>query len=150
MRNVVMIAVMLGLALAAPADADPAAAKKANAAGMNAYKKKDYEAAQKHFEKAIAEDPGFVTLDPGEGVSYLAVQTSAGYQPPAWPNEPGRQQMQLHLDIEVANLDEAVAAAVALGATEAAYQPQHDVRVLLDPAGHPFCLYCSGWPTPTT
>ena len=60
MRNVVMIAVMLGLALAAPADADPAAAKKANAAGMNAYKKKDYEAAQKHFEKAIAEDPGFV------------------------------------------------------------------------------------------
>lgn len=60
MRNVMMIAVMLGLALAAPADADPAAAKKANAAGMKAYKKKDYEAAQKHFEKAIAEDPGFV------------------------------------------------------------------------------------------
>jgi hypothetical protein len=23
----------------------------------------------------------------------------------------------------------------------AAYQPQDDVRVLLDPAGHPFCLY---------
>ena len=60
MRNVVMIAVMLGLAVAAPADADPAAAKKANAAGMKAYKKKDYEAAQKLFEKAIAEDPGFV------------------------------------------------------------------------------------------
>lgn len=61
MRNVMAIAVMLGLALAAPADADPAAAKKANAAGMKAYKKKkDYEAAQKLFEKAIAEDPGFV------------------------------------------------------------------------------------------
>lgn len=60
MRNVAMIAVMLGVALAAPADADPAAAKKANAAGMKAYKKRDYEAAQKLFEKAIAEDPGFV------------------------------------------------------------------------------------------
>lgn len=60
MRAVPMIAVMLGLALAAPADADPAAAKKANAAGMKAYKKQDYEAAQKLFEKAIAEDPGFV------------------------------------------------------------------------------------------
>ncbi len=29
-----------------------------------------------------ASDPGFVTLDPDEGVAYLAVQTSAGYQPP--------------------------------------------------------------------
>lgn len=95
-----------------------------------------------------AEDPSFVTLDPGEGVGYLAVQTSQGYVPPTWPNEPGRQQMQLHLDIEVDNLDEAVGAAVALGATQAAYQPQHDVRVLLDPAGHPFCLYCPGWPLP--
>jgi len=95
-----------------------------------------------------AEDPSFVTLDPGEGVGYLAVQTSQGYVPPTWPNEPGRQQMQLHLDIEVDNLDEAVGAAVALGATQAAYQPQDDVRVLLDPAGHPFCLYCPGWPVP--
>ncbi len=38
----------------------------------------------------------FVTLDPGEGVAYLAFQTSAGYQRPTWPNEPGRPQMQLH------------------------------------------------------
>jgi hypothetical protein len=35
----------------------------------------------------------------------------------------------------------AVADAVEVGATLAAYQPQDDVRVLLDPAGHPFCLY---------
>ena len=27
------------------------------------------------------------------------------------------------------------------GATEAPYQPQEDVRVYLDPAGHPFCLW---------
>ena len=31
--------------------------------------------------------------------------------------------------------------AVELGATVAEFQPQDDVRVLLDPAGHPFCLY---------
>ncbi len=93
-----------------------------------------------------ASDPGFVTLDPDEGVAYLAVQTSAGYQPPTWPNVPGRQQMQVHLDIEVSDLSTSVAAAVALGARVAADQPQHDVRVLLDPAGHPFCLYCPGWP----
>ncbi len=90
-----------------------------------------------------ARDPGFVTLDPGEGVAYLACQTSAGYQPPVWPNEPGQPQMQLHLDVEVSDLATAVLAAVELGAREAAYQPQDDVRVLLDPAGHPFCLYAA-------
>ena len=36
---------------------------------------------------------------------------------------------------------EAVAEAAALGAREAEFQPQDDVRVMLDPAGHPFCLY---------
>ncbi len=47
----------------------------------------------------------------------------------------------MHLDIEVEDLEAAVADAVALGATVAAFQPQETVRVLLDPAGHPFCLY---------
>jgi len=32
---------------------------------------------------------------------------------------------------------------VALGATVAEFQPQDDVRVHLDPAGHPFCLWLS-------
>ena len=36
---------------------------------------------------------------------------------------------------------ELVAHAVAQGATLAGFQPQEDVRVCLDPAGHPFCLY---------
>jgi hypothetical protein len=46
----------------------------------------------------------------------------------------------MHLDFQVGDLDSAVAEAVALGATEAKHQPQENVRVLLDPAGHPFCL----------
>jgi hypothetical protein len=37
-------------------------------------------------------------------------------------------------------LDAAVAEAVALGASLATAQPQENVPVLLDPAGHPFCL----------
>jgi hypothetical protein len=49
--------------------------------------------------------------------------------------------MMLHLDFEVTDLDEAVARALALGAELPEHQPQEDVRVLLDPAGHPFCLY---------
>lgn len=34
--------------------------------------------------------------------------------------------------------------AQACGASLAAYQPQPDVRVYLDPAGHPFCLFLPG------
>jgi len=30
---------------------------------------------------------------------------------------------------------------VAQGATLAGFQPQDQVRVCLDPAGHPFCLF---------
>jgi len=46
----------------------------------------------------------------------------------------------MHFDFQVGDLDSAVAEAVALGASVAMYQPQDSVRVLLDPAGHPFCL----------
>jgi hypothetical protein len=45
------------------------------------------------------------------------------------------------LDIAVDDLAAAPARAVALGAIEAAFQPQDDVRVMLDPDGHPFCLF---------
>ena len=53
----------------------------------------------------------------------------------------GDQRMQLHLDLAVDDLDAATAHAVEVGARLAEHQPQDDVRVLLDPAGHPFCLF---------
>ena len=87
------------------------------------------------------EDEEVASLDAGEGVGYLAFQRAENYEPPVWPPEQGRQNMQLHLDFEVSDLEAAVAHAVELGATVAAHQPQDDVRVMLDPAGHPFCLY---------
>lgn len=84
----------------------------------------------------------WVTLAPSETAGYnLAFATENNYVRPVWPSQPGEQQMSMHLDIEVDDLEEAVAAAVAIGAEEAAYQPQQTVRVMLDPAGHPFCLY---------
>ena len=49
--------------------------------------------------------------------------------------------MMMHLEIKVEDLPTAVAHAVAQGATLAGFQPQDDVRVCLDPAGHPFCLF---------
>ena len=90
----------------------------------------------------VAEDePGWVTLRAAGGGAGLSFQTEAAYVRPAWPAGPGDPQMSMHLDIEVDDLDAAGARAVAAGATLAEFQPQEDVRVYLDPAGHPFCLF---------
>jgi len=49
--------------------------------------------------------------------------------------------MSMHLDLEVDDLDAAVEHALSVGAALADVQPQQSVRVMLDPAGRPFCLY---------
>ena len=92
------------------------------------------------WEIAKAE-PAWAAIGPADGVAYLAFQTAPEYERPAWPSADGAQQMMMHLDFQVDDLAAAVAHAVDLGAEEAQHQPQPDVRVLLDPAGHPFCLY---------
>jgi hypothetical protein len=86
-------------------------------------------------------DATFATLGLAGSTHYLAFQLEPDHRPPQWPAEPGGQQMQVHLDVGVTDVSAAVAATTALGATEAGFQPQDDVRVMLDPAGHPFCLY---------
>jgi catechol 2,3-dioxygenase-like lactoylglutathione lyase family enzyme len=60
---------------------------------------------------------------------------------PCWPAEADRQTATQHLDIQVDDLVSAVEWAVACGARTAEFQPQGDVRVMFDPAGHPFCLF---------
>jgi catechol 2,3-dioxygenase-like lactoylglutathione lyase family enzyme len=91
--------------------------------------------------KIVKDEGDWVTMHPGDGIAYLSFNTSPEYERPVWPPQAGRQQMMLHLDFEVPDLERGVSAAVAAGATVAEHQPQDDVRVLLDPAGHPFCLY---------
>ena len=86
------------------------------------------------------EEPGTTILAAPEGNSYVVFQEAAGYRSPVWPPVEGGQRPMMHLDFQVADLDSAVADAVALGASVAAHQPRDNVRVLLDPAGHPFCL----------
>jgi catechol 2,3-dioxygenase-like lactoylglutathione lyase family enzyme len=91
--------------------------------------------------KIVNVEPNWVTVGPPGGVAYLACQRSPEYVRPVWPPAPGQQQMMMHLDIEVGRLHAAVEQAIADGASLAEYQPQERVRVMLDPAGHPFCLY---------
>jgi catechol 2,3-dioxygenase-like lactoylglutathione lyase family enzyme len=89
----------------------------------------------------VAADPTWVKLEGPDGGAGLAVQLEPLYAPPTWPSRPDAQQMMSHLDIQVEDLEAGGAHAVAQGATLAEFQPQDDVRVYLDPMGHPFCLW---------
>ncbi len=86
------------------------------------------------------EEPGTAILAAPEGAIYIVFQEAAGYQAPVWPPADGAQRPMMHFDFQVGDLDSAVAEAIALGATLAGHQLQEHVQVLLDPAGHPFCL----------
>ncbi len=79
-----------------------------------------------------------VKADYGQCLSFQGVQD---YKAPSWPSQEVPQQM--HFDVIVDDLDEAEAALRELGATRHEHQPATSFRVLLDPAGHPFCLCTS-------
>jgi len=87
------------------------------------------------------DSPGWVKLNSPDGGSGLSFQDEPAYTRPVWPSDRNKQQMMMHLDVEVDDLDAAGAHAEAIGAVLAEYQPQEKVRVYLDPAGHPFCLW---------
>ena len=68
----------------------------------------------------------------------LVFQPVEGYRPPTWPTQERGQQ--LHLDFVTDDIPAAVAYAETIGATRAPVPPEDDFTVMLDPAGHPFCL----------
>ncbi|MET9266697.1 VOC family protein [Amycolatopsis sp. NPDC004079] len=70
------------------------------------------------------------------GEPRIGFQQVSDYRPPAWPDP--RDPQQMHLDVEVADLDEAEHRVLALGARLVDSAPLF--RVYTDPAGHPFCL----------
>ena len=87
------------------------------------------------------DDETWVPVRDPEGGVGIACQLETNHLRPAWPGGPGDQQMQIHLEIRVEDLQAGLRHALHCGARMAAYQPQPDVRVCLDPAGHPFCLW---------
>lgn len=79
----------------------------------------------------------FIALK-GAGV-LVTVQRVEGYRPADWPT--GEVAKQMHLELAVDDLDDAEKQALSLGARKPGHQPAPDRwRVLIDPAGHPFCI----------
>lgn len=92
------------------------------------------------WEITYREDDWALMRNPLGGTG-LSFQSEPWYEPPVWPEQDGHPTKMLHLDLWVDDLSDAVEHAIAAGAALAEYQPQDDVRVVLDPAGHPFCLF---------
>lgn len=92
----------------------------------------------------LMDEDGWVVLREDPAGAGLSFHVDDEYVPPTWPSTADAQQMMMHLDIATDDLDAAVAYAIECGATRAEYQPQEDdVIVMLDPDGHPFCLFPS-------
>ena len=70
----------------------------------------------------------------------LTFQRNLEYNPPIWPDKPEAQQQMAHLDFAVNDVEKAVQHAISCGAVAAEAQFSDSWRVMLDPAGHPFCL----------
>ena len=93
------------------------------------------------WELGPVDDDTWVRVGNPEGGIGIACQLEKHHVRPTWPGKPGDQQMQVHLEIRVDDLQSGLRHALQCGARMAPYQPQSDVRVCLDPAGHPFCLW---------
>ncbi len=97
-----------------------------------------------------AVEPNWVLMRHPGGGTGLSFQRIPDYRRPTWPEEPGAQQKMIHLEVLVTPADgqdgqAALAAAVELahsvGGVLAEPQEREDLRVVLDPAGHPLCLF---------
>jgi catechol-2,3-dioxygenase len=88
--------------------------------------------------KVSSEDETFVVLTDPNG-RRLAFQRSPEHEPPEFPDPRGSQQF--HLDIRVADIEEAEGEILTLGAVRVEDAAEDDTfRVYRDPAGHTFCL----------
>ena len=92
------------------------------------------------WEPTFTEPDWVLMRDPGGGAG-LSFQAEPKYVAPTWPEQPGQQQKMIHLDVQVDDLDAALDVAVQAGGRLAEHQPRDDLRIVLDPAGHPLCLF---------
>ena len=96
----------------------------------------------KKFRNTADGDTYIGVFDESKPGTILVFQETADYEKPVWPPRRGQQQTMVHLDFFVTReeYDGAVAHAVSCGARLADEQFSDKWTVLLDPAGHPFCI----------
>lgn len=90
-----------------------------------------------------ADNPQWISVKKPGVYPFLLFQEEADYKAPVWPDTPNEQQKSIHFDFAVSDIKKAIQHAVECGATIAPVQFSADWTVMIDPAGHPFCL-CQG------
>ena len=88
------------------------------------------------WETTASEDEYAMVVGGGVSIGFGRVEP---YSRPSWPDEEGAKQF--HLDLSVDDVEATERRCVELGATVPDHQPGETWRVLVDPAGHPFCLF---------
>jgi catechol 2,3-dioxygenase-like lactoylglutathione lyase family enzyme len=106
---------------------------------------RDSEATAAFYERLLGwevkwRDGTFIILGNPDGGPDISFEPYADYRPPVWPEQPGAPWKMIHLDMMVEDLDAAAAWAIECGGRLAEFQGRDDLRVILDPSGHPLCL----------
>ena len=100
------------------------------------------------WEITARDGVGWLQLRNPQGGIGLNIQAEDTYEAPVWPEQPGHQAKMMHFEVLVDDLEAAVQLFRELGGNEALVQPadrdRARLRIMLDPAGHPFCLLVDG------
>jgi catechol 2,3-dioxygenase-like lactoylglutathione lyase family enzyme len=87
----------------------------------------------------------WLVLEDGAGLVKVAFQQVPELPLVTWPNGPHPQMVHLDLTVaSAADLDRQHTRALALGArllSDRSDDPEEQLRVYADPAGHPFCIF---------
>jgi catechol 2,3-dioxygenase-like lactoylglutathione lyase family enzyme len=87
---------------------------------------------------------GWICMSGPPGGPSVSFQAEDWYEAPLWPEVGGSQTKMMHFEVGVDDLVAAVELVVRAGGGVAPTQPEdrdpNELRVMLDPAGHPFCL----------
>jgi len=87
---------------------------------------------------------GWISLRNPDGGTGLSFQAEEWYKPPVWPETRHALTKMMHFEVATDDVPAAVRRVIELGGREASPQPAdrdpNQLRVMLDPAGHPFCL----------
>lgn len=87
---------------------------------------------------------GWILMRQPDGGPTVSLQAEPWYQAPTWPEEEGVQTKMMHFEVVVDDLEAAIRLVLRAGGRIAVHQPRDRdldrLRIMLDPAGHPFCL----------
>ena len=88
-----------------------------------------------------SEDEEGGALDFVEGVAYLAVQKADVYEPPVWPPSPGARACSCTSRSRSRTWRPRSSTRSSWARRWRSASPRTTCACMLDPAGHPFCLY---------